>query len=71
MRDFIDWMGGRKWVAFLLMYAMLLVLVLSKHLTDQTIIRDCMLGLLLVYGGANVAHWATSKLAAPQKEQGP
>ena len=53
--NFVKRNGGRKWFAFLLLLAALVLFVMSGKLTDQTAIVTIMLGLLGVFGTANVA----------------
>lgn len=72
LRKLIDDAGGRKWLAFLLMYVMVMVFVLTRHVTEQTIIRDLCIGLLAVFCGGNVMRaWVERKAATPQQEQAP
>lgn len=55
--------GGRKFVGFLLSLAVVVLFVMTKRVTDQTIIRDLLIGLPSVFGILNVAQ--KSKLMQP------
>ena len=54
MSNWIVQLGGRKWLAFLLLLAAVVLLVLTGAIKTETIIRDLLLGLLAVYGASNV-----------------
>lgn len=47
--------GGRKFAAFLLLLATMVLFVMTKRITDQTVIRDLLIALGGVYGLGNVA----------------
>lgn len=69
MRAFIDWLGGRKWVAFLLMLALTAALVFGGFIKSEQIIRDLLVGLLAVYGTANVGHRVAERAKRKESEQ--
>lgn len=56
--------GGRKWRAFLILSAMLVLFVMTGKLTDQTVIGYTMAALMGLFGAANVAEKKLSPKAA-------
>lgn len=48
--------GGRKWKGFLLVLLLIVLLVVGGYITDQTIIRDLVLGLFAILGTSTAAE---------------
>lgn len=63
--------GGRKFVAFLLLLATLVLFVLTGHLKDQEQIARLFLGLLGLYAGANVVQKGVAAVSSAITAKGP
>ena len=67
VQNFVKRVGGRKWVAFLLLTAVFVAFVFVGYINTETIIRDILLGLLAVYGTANVGERVARRGEKPGK----
>jgi hypothetical protein len=60
--------GGRKWRAFLLLTAIVVLFVMTGKITDQAIIRDLLIGLSAVLAGG---LWSDKKVQADVPKAAP
>lgn len=71
----LRWLGGRKFLAFLIVTALVWRFVEMEYLTDQTIIRDLLVALLAVFGVVNVGQkaipWVQSRLSVKPEATAP